>query len=152
MWLSGSLPSILALCPDHGFFFSISSIPRERSSSIAILCGDDVLLLKINRDVSVFVLFLGGFFTSILIQCKFAKKQVKKTSLLGKSFFVASKSAGREGIMRDPDWTAELVRDVHGARGVGVSMRLSLLLSLKFSGRMLLMHLDCSRSEVPQKY
>ena len=46
---------------------------------------------------------------------------MKKTSLRGKSFLVASKSAGREQIMRDPDWTAEFVRDVHRARGVSVS-------------------------------
>ena len=77
---------------------------------------------------------------------------MKKTSLRGKSFFVASKSAGRERLMRDPDWTAVLVRDVHGARGVGVSMYVSLLLFLKFSGRIFLLHLDCSRSHVPQKY
>ena len=77
---------------------------------------------------------------------------MKTTWLRGKSFFVASKSAGRERILRDPDWTAELVRDVHGARGVDVSMHLSLFLSLKFSGRMLFMHLDCLRSHVLKKY
>ena len=54
--------------------------------------------------------------------------------------------------MRDPDWTAESVRDVHCARGVDVSMRVSLFLSFKFSGRMLSMHLDCSRTYVPKKY
>ena len=45
---------------------------------------------------------------------------MKKTSVTWKILdFVASESVARERIMRDPDWTAELVRDVHGARGVG---------------------------------
>ena len=54
--------------------------------------------------------------------------------------------------MPDPDWTAEFGRDVRGARGVDVSMHLSLFLSFKFSGRMWFMHLDCSRSHVPDMY
>ena len=118
-----------------------------------MLCGDDVLLLKTIKNVSRFSSFLGGvLFLSTFIQCKSANKKVKKTSLRGKSFFVASKSAGRERIMHDPDWTAEFVEDWHGARGVGVSMHVSLFLSLKFSGRMFFMHPDSSRGHVPQKY
>lgn len=83
------------------------------------------------------------------------EKSPREEEFLTRQIFfwlLANLRGENELCMRDPDWTAELVGDVHGARGVVLPMHVSLFLSLKFSGRTLSMHLDCSRTLVPKKY
>ena len=135
MWL---WPSILAHCRDHGIFLDFD---KDLATWTKVIMDCNTLrrwFLTVRNHTEhrpfqslfagrfLFFSFLIFVFVFVLFFVFFNFHGNKKWRRLGQdeNLFLglpANLQEENKLMMHDPDWTAELVKDVHGARGVALS-------------------------------